>query len=151
MFDSIGEKIKKYAEILFVIEVIISLIGAGIIGFGNVSGAVGLLVFLLLAVLFIAYSYMSIIFIYGFGDLVDNAERIRENIESARWNDRVEVNTEPERKRGAPIMYNLGGKPIFKDRETARKNTESGWKCMRCGAQNENGNSKCSNCGMQRT
>ena len=155
MFDSIGEIIKKYAEILFVLEVIISLIGAGYIGFGIVSdivnGAVGFLVFLLLAVVFIAYSYLSVIFIYGFGDLVDNAERIRVNIESARWNERAEVNTESERKHGALIMYNLGGKPIFKDRETARKNTESGWKCVRCGAQNENGSSKCSNCGMQRT
>ena len=151
MFYSIGEKIKKYAEILFVLEVIISLIGSGIIGFGNVGGAVGLLVFLLLAIVFIAYSYLSVIFIYGFGDLVDNAERIRENIESARWSDSVEVNTESERKSGATAMFNLGGKPIFKDREAARKNTESGWKCMRCGAHNENSSSKCANCGMPRT
>ena len=155
MFDSIGEKIKKYAEILFVIDVIISLIGAGYIGFGIVSGimngAVGFLVFLLLAAVFIVWSYLSVIFIYGFGDLVDNAERIRANVESARWSDRVEVNAESERKRSAPVMFNLGGKPIFKDHETARKNTESGWKCMRCGAQNENRSSKCSNCGMQRT
>ncbi len=150
MFDSIGEKIKKYAEILFVLNVILSLIGAGYIGFGIVSGimngGVGFLVFLLLAAVFIVWSYLSVIFIYGFGDLVDNAERIRENIESERRN-----NTEPERKSGASAAYNLSGKPIFKDRETARKNTESGWKCMRCGAQNKNNSSTCTNCGMQRT
>lgn len=150
MFDSIGEKIKKYAEILFVLNVILSLIGAGYIGFGIVSGimngAVGFLVFLLLAAVFIVWSYLSVIFIYGFGDLVDNAERISVNIESAR-----RKNTEPERKYNAPAAYNLGGKPIFKDRESVRKNTESGWTCMRCGAQNENRSSKCANCGMQRT
>ena len=153
MFENIGRKIKSFARIMFVIEVIGSLIGAGIAGAGfkNVDGAAGVLVFILLAAVYIGLSYLSVIFTYGFGDLVDNAERIRENIESARWSDRVEVNAESERKRGAPVMFNLGGKPIFKDHETVRKNTESGWKCMRCGAQNENSSSKCANCGMQRT
>ena len=153
MFENIGRKIKSFARIMFVIEVIGSLIGAGIAGAGfkNVDGAVGILVFILLAAVYIGLSYLSVIFTYGFGDLVDNAEIIRENIESARWNDSVEVNTVPERKYSTPVTYNLGGKPIFKDRESARKNTESGWKCMRCGAQNENGSSKCANCGMQRT
>ena len=154
MFENIGRKIKSFARIMFVIEVIGSLIGAGIAGAGfkNVNGAAGVLVFILLAAVYIGLSYLSVIFTYGFGDLVDNAERIRENIESARFDDRVEVTTAPERKHSNPSIYTLGGKAIFKDRETANKNTAgSGWKCMRCGAQNENRSSKCANCGMQRT
>ena len=151
MFSNIGKKIKDFAQIMFVVEVIGSLISAGIIGFKNVGGAVGFLVFLLLGVLFFGGAYLSVIFIYGFGDLVDNAERIRENIESVRWNDRVEANTEPERKYGAPAAYNLSGKPIFKDHESANQNTAGGWTCMRCGAQNKNNSSTCTNCGMQRT
>ena len=89
MFDNIGSKIKKLAKILCWLGIIISVIsGIAIMAAGNnysynsysssgstVGGVVGGILTIVLGSLL---SWISSFFAYGFGQLIENTDRIRE-------------------------------------------------------------------------
>lgn len=85
MFENVGEKIKLVAKVIFVLGVIVSLV-AGIMIFLSLSAIAAIdssrssrmiaagVVSILVTILSILFSYVSSLFVCGFGILVDNAE-----------------------------------------------------------------------------
>lgn len=80
MFENIGGKIKAYSKIIFVIFAFLGIIFA-IATWAAVKGFGGFLLFLLIGALSFIISYLSVMFTYAFGDLVENAQHIRKNTE----------------------------------------------------------------------
>lgn len=83
MFRDVGEKIKRLAQILFWFEAVLSVIGGIVLialssylyalsgyGAGTIVGGVVLLVFGPLV------SWCASFFLYGFGQLIDNTDRL---------------------------------------------------------------------------
>ena len=75
MFDNIGGKIKSWAERIFTIQVIVSIVG-GIIIFGLHVGLPALLLSLLVIVIGVFSAWLSFLFLYAFGQLVENSDII---------------------------------------------------------------------------
>ena len=95
MFKEIGKKIKGLAKILFVLGIIISVICGiasctGIVGTVTIaSGAdapepaaliIGIIAFLIVLLVGILISYLSVLFTYAFGELVDKVDEIEKKI-----------------------------------------------------------------------
>lgn len=95
MFKEIGKKIKGLAKILFVLGIIISVICGiasctGIVGAATIaSGAdvpepaaliIGIIAFLIVLLIGILISYLSVLFTYAFGELVDKVDEIEKKI-----------------------------------------------------------------------
>ena len=82
MFDKIGEKIKTLAKVVCVIGIVASvvygIVSVKIDGFNIGSVSRGLLI----AVAGSLISWISLFFIYGFGQLISNSDVIARNIES---------------------------------------------------------------------
>lgn len=142
MFDNIGEKIKGYAKFIFAIYVIAGVIGA-IVTWVAVGGFGGFLLFLLVAAFSVIIGYLSVMFVYAFGDLVENTARIRKNTEE---------------------IYNIDYETYshIYDRD-AKKNTanptpissnvhySSSWRCSVCDVQNNAEDKFCKGCGSVRS
>ena len=81
MFDNIGKKIKTLATVVCWIG-IISSIGGGLTLFVLSDGRSGLLIFLGLAVMAVGslLSWVGSFFVYGFGQLIDDTQAMREKI-----------------------------------------------------------------------
>lgn len=77
MFKDIGNKIKFFAEIVCIIGIFLSVI-VGINTMLNKSISNGLLI----AVLGTLFSWLAVFALYGFGQLIDNSERIIELLEA---------------------------------------------------------------------
>ena len=77
MFENIGGKIKKLAKIICWIGIIISaLSGIALIAYGGSEGVVGGLMTIVVGCL---ASWVSSFFAYGFGQLIENTDAIRDN------------------------------------------------------------------------
>ena len=94
MFDNIGVKIMKLAKILCWIGIVLSVIsgivlmagGANTIsydayGYRTSTGGVGVLGGILVIVLGCLGSWIGSFFTYGFGQLIDNSEKIKESLQ----------------------------------------------------------------------
>ncbi len=92
MFKEIGKKIKGLAKILFVLGIIISVICGivsctGIVGTATIADApepaaliIGIIAFLIVLLIGILISYLSVLFTYAFGELVDKVDEIEKKI-----------------------------------------------------------------------
>lgn len=67
LFENSGKKIKNIAQILFLLEIIASIIGIAVLSLATESFA-----WLLLIPVAILIAYTTNIFLYGFGEIVDN-------------------------------------------------------------------------------
>ena len=77
MFEHIGRKIKRFAKFLFWVGIVVSVM----IGIMFAKAADSFLAFLLAVVVGFVVSYLSVIVLYMFGQLVDNSDIIAENSE----------------------------------------------------------------------
>lgn len=77
MFQKVGKKMKMLAKVVTIIGCIASVLFA----LGLAAAAESPLVFFLVAPVGIAMAWLQTLVFYALGDLVDNAERIRELLE----------------------------------------------------------------------
>ena len=77
MFENVGLKIKAIAKIFFVIQVIASVMcGLFILAEGElIIGDIFLLVGPVILILGPVCSWMSALFVYGFGELIENTKK----------------------------------------------------------------------------
>lgn len=75
MFEHIGRKIKKFAKTLFWAGIVLSVM----IGIMAAKAADSFLAFLLAVIVGFVVSYLSVIVLYMFGQLVNNSDIIAEN------------------------------------------------------------------------
>lgn len=78
MFNNVGGKIKVFAKVLFIIDLIISVILTGIIIKKTSDSILGLCTFI---VSFFAI-WLAALLLYGFGKLIENSDTIVECIEN---------------------------------------------------------------------
>lgn len=142
MFDNIGGKIKGYAKIIFTIFIIAGIIGA-IVTWIAVGGFGGFFLFLLISAVSVVIAYLQVMFIYAFGDLVENAGRIRRNTEEIyninyeTYSHMYDRDTKQSTSNPTPINANI--------------HSSSDWRCSVCDTQNSAGDKFCKSCGNVRT
>ena len=141
MFDNIGGKIQGYAKVVFAIEAIGSLVGAAAIGFG-IGGFGGFMLFLVCAVIFIVTAYLSVMFLYGFGELIENVASIRKNTEEI-YNINYETYSH---------IYDRDTKASTPSNAAPVNKPASGsWRCSKCDTQNSANDRFCKSCGTVRS
>lgn len=140
MFENIGGKIKTLAVIVCVLGIVASFAGAVNLWMANsrynptiVPGVVTLVAGCLI-------SWVGSFFTYGFGQLIENSDRMVERLE------RLEAcSRDPEAKAApapsAPVSY----APVNR-----RKAAEAEWKCGKCGTVNKETAIFCRDCGEYR-
>lgn len=148
MFRNIGRKIKGYAKIIFVIYAALFTLAGIIAGISLIAsgaqlmrysryygGGGGLLIFLgIMAIILIPaigllISYISTMFMYGFGELVDSNQQMNEKMDA--------------------IITCMGGsKPEQITANTAAP-AQPNWTCASCGASNQYDSKFCIKCGQQ--
>ena len=152
MFDNIGGKIKSWAERIFTIQVIVSIVG-GIIIFGLHVGLPALLLSLLVIVIGVFSAWLSFLFLYAFGQLVENSDEIVRLMEdknpytiSNDTSKETQPSTidEPKEKKLAPLPT---WKPV--DEADAIYVGETNVKCNNCDCVQFKGNRKCTRCGAK--
>lgn len=84
MYQNIGKTIKYLAKFLFFVDILLSIISAiGVMStvhtLTNAGAVAGFSLALLYAAVAILVSFVKSVFIYGFGQLVDNSDAIRRN------------------------------------------------------------------------
>lgn len=155
MFSNIGGKIKGFATILFVLGVIGGFIGA--IWMGVVmddvsdSGFVAFLTFLFVLAVTIVASYVSSMFMYGFGELIENSDRIKRNTEETY--NMMSRGTVPSTAYAAPVSHGTAPTtahtaPI--NHGTIPATSTDGWTCKSCGMKNGPSAVYCKSCGEGR-
>ncbi len=80
MFENIGSKIKGLAKTIFIILVIIVFMAVCAIIITSRGDSMSYLIALLTAVVGCVVSWLSVIILYAFGELVDNSTKIAESI-----------------------------------------------------------------------
>lgn len=152
MFDNIGRKIKGYAKIVFAIGVIVGCILAFVQLFALFEldeGFWGLCVFLFTIAISVLISFISAMFIYGFGELVENSERIRRNTEETYnityelYSHEYDKDKKSSSSHTTPI--NHGTIPA-----TRRGTSVDGWICGKCDMRNASSAMYCKSCGSNR-
>lgn len=141
MFDNIGEKIKELALSIFVIEIIATVI-SGIVMIA--SGGDGLIIGgIVVIIVGIAASYLSVILIYAFGELVENSSVIANYIyEQNDANGRAPVVTGGADHAPGVFLTEAVGTP-------GHKIEPEFWRCPRCGKSNHKTTGTCG-CGQSK-
>lgn len=139
MFDNIGGKLKTLAVILFIIGVVASLVCA--IAFGITVDRWGdadfnFWLFLLILVAGCIGSYIGVLMLYAFGQLVENSD-IRTQL--AIKADMESEHKKKENKETASYQYSSSAQKTAA--ETPQKD------CPYCGARNHIHNKTCFACG----
>ncbi len=117
MFENIGEKIKRLAVVICCIE-FIAAIGAAIYCFSiSTSNSVFIIIGMGSLIGGFLLSWASSLFIYGFGQLIENSEEIKENTAHFKYQSSIMRKKLPQ----------YGDKPALR----------SGWKCPSCGMIND--------------
>lgn len=78
MFDNVGGKIKGYAKLVMILEIILEIIIAIVLI--AVMGFVVLPIVILGGAIVVVLTYISAMFIYGFGELIENTLVIKQNL-----------------------------------------------------------------------
>lgn len=160
MFKNIGRKIKSYAKVVFAIGVILSvissLVGAFAVGalLADASGEVflgilaGFFLFVVSAFISCLFAYLSVMFIYGYGDLIDNTEYIKKYTEDMYYRNSINRPATPVAPTPAPAPSPAPA-PQPAPRPTSQPVSKPAgpWRCTKCGGQNEPGDAFCRNCG----
>ncbi len=84
MYRNVGGTMKGCATILFVIDIIGSVIGGTVIARLFFRGTYFLLASVLFAGLGILASWLSLMFLYGFGELIESNCQIRDNLKDVK-------------------------------------------------------------------
>lgn len=129
MFDNIGGKLKTVAKAVFVLGIIASVILAASLGkdkWGDFSFGS----FLLILISGCVVSYLSVMTLYGFGQLIENSDRqtvLLESLQKLQSTDAAPKETISARP--SAIVAN-------------------GWICKKCGTKNSNNSQFCRDCGQ---
>ena len=140
MFDNIGGKLKKLAVILFIVGVIASLVCAIVYGrtvevySHRTETTFNFWLFLLILVGGCGASYVEVMALYAFGQLVENSDTSTQ----LALNDSKERGNE---KRNAAPSYQYGASARKPVTDVPKKN------CPYCGARNNLNNKTCFACG----
>ncbi len=138
MFENIGGKIKGYAKAVFVIEALGSLAGAVAIAVG-IGGFGGFMMFLISLAIFIIISYLSVMFLYAYGELVENSAKINKNTEELVR----KINMVAETQGVRPV--------VVQNPPPVNRHILSGpWRCKNCDTQNSDSDRFCKSCGASR-
>ena len=145
MFENAGKKVKDIAIVCFYIELIIFAIVAWKIG-ENGAAEFNFWGFVFILAIGFVVSYLSVIMMVAFGELVENSSTIVKYLEKTTLKD----------------AKNKEEESIFKDTEKPIVNTISGsntvgktttmtgfWVCSKCGRQNHNTVGTCG-CGQDK-
>lgn len=169
MFSNIGEKVKGYSKIIFIIQVIIGVIIGFIQWMGLIDsrkGGLGFLLFLLIVILTFVLAFISSMFIYAFGQLVENSDSINYNTrELFNIVSRMNYNMSPSNKNNttgtpvnnAPINHTYTPRAASTAHnsapnlsEIANNTNSSGWFCPKCAERNPYTTNVCKICGASR-
>ncbi|MBQ8177844.1 MAG: hypothetical protein IJ033_01500 [Clostridia bacterium] len=91
MFDDIGNKIKKLAKVMYIIEVLCCVI-IGIVIFilsATENNGLTILYGLLILILGPIFAWLATFVLYAFGDLVDNVAAIRNKVAPAGFGEQL--------------------------------------------------------------
>ncbi len=140
MFYNPGGKLKAVAIVMFVILVIVSFVLAFNYGredvgvYRRIKGDIKPSLFLGILVGGLAFSYVSALALYGFGEMVENSQELPEITE--KLSKLVPQSTSKPKE---PIP---AGRPV--------RTFENGdWECPKCGERNPFYKEKCRNCGAK--
>ena len=151
MFENSGEKIKKLAKVLFVLNVIVFVILAFVFGwergrYGTWFNPVWFFTFIIGGPL---VSYIECLIMYAFGELVDSTENVNRNLKPIV--NKINSNTENlTSDKPAPIINRLNtntSKAAFDKSESKEK--KSFIICPSCGEENSGGQMFCFKCGTR--
>lgn len=86
MFNNVGRKIKNIAGLICGLGIVASFIAAMIVAviISNLGAGITVLVFFLIIIAGIIVSWLSSIFIYGFGELIEKTTEVAENTKSLK-------------------------------------------------------------------
>ena len=105
MYRNVGGKMKGCATILFVIDIIASVIGGTVIARIFYRGMYFLLASVLFAGIGIIVSWLSLMALYGFGELIESNCQIRDSLKEVRRTlKQIEENQELIINSGIPPM-----------------------------------------------
>ena len=145
MFKDVGKELKSWAK-LFVILVTSVGFEAGlmIVKATGEDGIKAVLVPIIIAAIAFVFSYLSAIFLYAFGELVDCVKELNEKIEPKKTlKDKSTAQATPAQTQSA---YNS-----HPNQESPPKSEMpaqiDGWLCMRCGTKNKLDAKYCYKCG----
>ncbi len=143
MFKNAGQKIKSIAQGAFIIEMIAGIIGGFVIMSAvDMYGGQGFLG-LLTIVLSPCVAYLSNILIYGFGVLVERAEKALNNYSQDSPSKHITTTTYNSRN-SSDILKSAASK--IGDHTTSTSEN-SVWTCPSCGQFNRNKYTRCEKCG----
>ena len=149
MFENTGRKLKVIALIWFILVVIASII-VFIVYLNGVHPALPGEILLALVILIagVVVAFLSSIILYAFGDIVENAEKTKENTYNIlkKFNTINTVNNISDigfTKTNNESEYNRYDSGII-DKE----NIGLDWTCSNCGTVNSKYSMGCSNCGQ---
>ena len=168
LFSNIGEKIKSFVMAFFVIQVVLYGISGLVmlIGFAKTNGFLAFLMFIATLAVGFLVAYISSLFLYGFGELVSNSQKLVDNSYTPQqpngaFNNSVNNSQNPFNNSYTPQQPNgtfnnsvnnyvpSNNSPIFKDTVQNQPVTSSApvtktepaaneWKCPQCGLIHQN-------------
>lgn len=167
MFNNIGEKIKKLAEVLCYIGILLSAIVGLVVMFvgGSSRSRVPLLIGLLIIFIGALISWVGSFFTYGFGELIVKVTEIEKNmhfisedpkINSKQKDEQVEtIKNEDQQPQVTSNINNTiipsgqFGKFDYRKVEKHQTPSDNEWICPECVRENDNTIKTCK-CGYQR-
>lgn len=168
MFNNIGEKIKKLAEILCYIGILLSAIVGLVVMFvgGSSRSRVPLLIGLLIILIGALISWVGSFFTYGFGELIVKATEIEKNMhfisECPKINSKQkgkQVETIKNEDQQPQVTSNVNntiipcgqfGKFDYEKLEKHQIPSNNKWFCPECARENDNAVKTC-RCGYNKT
>lgn len=136
MFDNVGEKLKNFSVVWFVISAISAFI-TGLFLWVEWGDTEGFLMFLAIAVGGNLVTYIISLFMYAFGELVDNSSYIRDDLTFMRMRKDSKKSAQEEMPNGS-----VGNSGTVK--KEARENEVI---CPKCGERQPKDRSVCLWCG----
>ena len=133
MFDNVGKKLQVVAKIYMWIGILISVI-VGIITASDAQSG-GFFIFLLIAVFGSVGSYLSSLFLYAFGEMVENIASIEDDTGYFRRRTMKKDKDETEAAKNTGHTF------------SGSRTADGKKKCKSCGAENLVGNEVCTACG----
>ena len=167
MFNNIGEKIKKLAEILCYIGILFSAIGGLVVMFvgGSSRSRAPFLIGLLIIFIGSLFSWIGSFFTYGFGELIVKATEIEKNMQSISECPKInskqkdeQVETIKNEDQQPQVTSNINntiipsgqfGKFDYKKVEKHQTPSDNKWICPECARENDNAVKTCK-CGYKR-